>query len=420
MNRKQLSPEPEGSGSAAAPTENSFDILSAEVELELTANDLPIPDKKEEKVEHFDDEGVEITDPVKLAEIEAEKAKVIANAEAEKGKVKLGEEVETEEQLIEKLTPEQKIKFEAGEIDAKGNPVEEGFKGTTKTEDADGDSSWIVVAKELGYPELKEDSFDAFKIAQETKIEEIRKEASNKDFEAHVLDLPAKEQLIVRGLKTGLTMEQIEAPIKTLDSLLSLSDAELLQADLKERGIKQDVIDYQVQKLTEEGNLDKEVAPIRQMLQDKRTGIETNLLEQVKDLEVELKTQKQNAIKEDVETFKKVMDTIPELMGTKLSKANKEVITAKYEKGEYHDLLTNHKEMAEYLLWKEYRKEAEQNLVNKALEYKRRGETNSRHVIPPIKKGAASSVSKVQTDGKAKSEFASVADAELEFANKNT
>lgn len=420
MKHKQLSPEPDGSGSAAAPTESSFDILSAEVELELTANDLPIPEKKEEKAEHFDDDGAEITDPVKLAEIEAEKTKAAADAEAEKGKVKLGEEAETEEQLIEKLTPEQKIKFEAGEIDAKGNAIEEGFKGAAKNDDADGDSSWIVVAKELGFSELKEDSFDAFKVAQEAKIEEIRKEASNKDFEAHVSDLPAKEQLIVRGLKTGLTMEQIEAPIKILDSLLSMSDADLLAADLKERGIKQDVIDYQIQKLTEEGNLDKEIAPIRQMLEEKKSGINDTLLNQVKQLEEQIKTEKQTAIKEDVETFKKVMDTIPELMGTKLSKANKEVITAKYEKGEYHDLLTNHKEMAEYLLWKEYRKEAEQNLVNKALEDKRRGEQNNRHVISPTKKGAGSSVSKVQTDGKARSEFASVADAELEFANKNT
>ena len=420
---RQLSPGPDGSGSAAAPTENSFDLLSAELELDLTHNDLPIPEKKEEVEKVYDEDGAEITDPVKAAELKLEQQ---ASADEEAKKIKLGEEKipaepsKEELELISKFTPEQKADYDAGKIDINGEPV--GFKGDDgkgANEDDDA-SSWIVVAKELGYPEPKEDSFEAFKEVQATKIEEIRKEIELKAFEDHLKDFPAKEQLFFRGFRAGLTMEQIQKPIDTLNSLMALSDADLLAASLKARGLKEDVIQYQIQKLVEEEKLELEVAPIRNELKTEKDGQEQNLLEQVAELEAKLKTEKEDAIKEDRVTFRKVLDTIPELMGTKLSKANKEVVAAKYENGGYHDLLTNHKEMAEYLLWKEYRKEAEQSLVNRALENKRRGEQNTIHNIPPIKKGAGSSISKQQPDGKQKSEFAQVAYAEEEFINNNT
>lgn len=417
MKHKQLSPGPDGGGSATDPT-NSFDILSSEMEFELETNNLPIPLKEEKKPEdEFDDNG-DIIDPIKKAEEEA--AAKAAEGEAAKS-TKLGEDAPQkytaeEEVIIAKFTPEQKADFEAGKIDIKGEPIEEGFKGDgAKVNPEDEDSSWIIVAKELGYPDLKEDSIEAFKEAEAAKIEAIRKEADVKAFDKHIEEMPIKEQLIVRGLKTGLTMEQIEKPIKTLDSLLAMNDADLLALDMKEKGLKDDVIKYQIQKLVEEENLEKEIAPLRKDLQDKREGIEQSLLAQVKVLETQKIEENKAALKEDFVTFRKSLDTIQDLMGTKLSKANKEEIAASYEKGEYHDIFKDHKKVAEFLIWDKYKKEAQTNLVNKALEDKQRGHQNKIHVLPPVKAGAGSSVSKVQgaKDGKV-SEFASVANAELE------
>lgn len=409
---KQLNSGQEGGGSTGSVNE-SFDILSADLELDLLTNNQSVPEKKKEDEKTYDDEGNEILiDPVK--KLEDEMAAAAAN------KTKLGEEETpkyTPEELtaIEKFTPEQKADFEAGKIDIKGEPVEEGFKGEGATPAGDEESTWIDVAKELGYPELKDNSFDAFKEAQKLHLEQVKKEIDNKDFEKHIADLPAKEQLIVRGIKSGLTIEQIEKPIKTLDGLIALTNTDLVAADLKARGLDEDVVQFKIDKLVEEEKLDIAAKAIRDELVTKKSTIETDLLEQVKNIELKLQEDKNNALKEDFKSFRTALDTIPELMGTKLSSKNKDEVAAAYEKGEYHDLFKDPKKVAEFIIWDKYKKEAQANLVNKALEDKRRAQQNSVHNIPPIKPGAGSSVSKMQksSNGK-KTELEEVMSAELD------
>lgn len=423
---KQLNSDANGTGGGTAPV-NPFAAFSAESVIDLEEAPAITDEDEQEKTDKAEeakalalaeqrltDATKGMSDVDKAAFIEKEN---IAKAEAEKkpnlGDAKSVEATKEEERIAEAIktfTPEQKASYEKGDINEKGEKVEKGFS-TPGTETSE-DGSWVDVAKAMGF-EIKEDTFDAFKQAQEQYKETIKQEVEQKKFEEMVLDLPAKEQIIVRGLKAGLTMEQIEAPRKKIAELVGMSDADLLAADLTARGLKEDAIEYQISKLVETDKLELEVAPLRALLKTRQESMDADMLADVTAIETELKERKSTALEAEYKSLEKVANTIDDFMGTKLTKANKDYVLSKYKNGEYHDILTDHTKFINTLLYMEYGKEAQTNLINKALEDERSKAKTGLHNIPPIRGGAPQSVSKTKVGEQGKPSMATASAGEI-------
>jgi len=174
----------------------------------------------------------------------------------------------------EKVDPKkEEKKVEAAAADKKEDtdpaPEDDGFKtpdGSKIEGDDEAEANWQGIAKDFGF-EIKEDTYEAFMQGKEAFIEGLKTE-SVKDIKVKALreeiaELPAESQLLILGLKSGLTREQIEAPFKLVQEYKALSDADLVAKDLQLKEFTDDVVANEIEKLTESGKLEIEAKKLR-------------------------------------------------------------------------------------------------------------------------------------------------------------
>lgn len=365
MIKKQLSPESSDGGTG-------FANLSEDEVINIY-----FPEKGEEKKEKKEENLEEKQDDNKSPEIK-DSAK---ETEIDKGDEK-GEEPKKEDDEGNKLGEE-----EIGE-DGFKNPGEKEEKG------ADSESSWVNVAKEIGI-ELKEDSFDAFKTAQKEFIENQIKEKEvalkQSKFEDEISSLPLKEQVVMRGVKQGLTLEQINKPYDDIKELKSMSDADLVAKDFELMGYPQDLIEHKITKLTEDGELEISAKEIRLILDKNLETLDQKNLDAIKEIEIANNKKTEQAQEKAVSNIKSTLDTIQTFMDAPLSKKNKEYVVKQLEQGKYHSILKEDpKVAAEFILFKEFGQQAITNLKSKSIEEGRDKKAAKLHVIPPVIKSSGS------------------------------
>ncbi len=417
---KQLSPNEDGSSAAG---EGAAVKTGAERSREIFAS------FSEQVSAQIDDEPVVppvvVEQPIPAAKVEEEagesvEALLAANKKAveeaaalKAAESKTPEAVAEETRIAEAIkgfTPEQKASFSKGEINERGEPVTpviaEGFKtGTENAPAVSEDESWITLGNELGY-EVKEDSLEGYKAAQDEFVNNKLAEIESADIVKRFAHVPVESQIYIRGINAGLTPEQIEAPKLQIAKWEAMDDSELIAESLRNQKYDEKYIEFKLAEYVAEDKLALAATPLRKQVADEKANLAQA---QLADIEAtEIKQAKIVERQNDLVAFKKAVDMIPEFMGTKLSDANKQLIVDKYLKDEYHGVLKSHKDLAEFAVWKEYRKEAEQKLRSKILEDKSKEDKNELHNIPVIPKSGQNSVSKVVVDGKEKSRFGKV------------
>ena len=166
----------------------------------------------------------------------------------------------------------------ADKKDDKADPEEEGFKteGATLEDKVEEEAKWVDVAKDFGF-ELKEDTYESFIEAKNEFIENTKKtaveEAKLKSFKDEIAELPAESQLLIIGLKNGLTQEQIEAPFKMISEYKALSDADLVAKDLELQGFTPDVVANEIEKMTENDKIEVDAKRLRTILDQNETKL---------------------------------------------------------------------------------------------------------------------------------------------------
>jgi len=264
----------------------------------------------------------------------------------------------------------------------------EDVTGTPESEPEDG--TWLAVAKAQGV-EIKEDSFEAYTQAVEekynAKIEEVKTLTEDKVLEKYSPEARATIEL----LNSGLTMEQIYAPVQEIQSLKQLDDVSLIRKALEEQtmpdGTKMwdvDMIDAKIEKIAESGRTEIEGKEIRRQLDAMEQQIKldhSNKLRQFQEKKVQLAEQQKQ---ESAAKFTQAMSTVTEFFGGKISEDAKQAIIKKHQSGAYDNLLSDPKKVAEFVLYNEFGQKAIKNLENTAFQRGREEKTKKLVNVPPV------------------------------------
>jgi len=264
----------------------------------------------------------------------------------------------------------------------------------SESDELEEELKWVDLAKESGF-EIKEDTFEAYKEAQKSYIELQKQEAlktyQDVDFKKHIETLPPESQLLIIGLKSGLTQDQIEAPFKQIAFYKGLEDADLVAEDLKLKGFEDDVINNKIEKLTEDGKLEIEAKELRTILDINENNLLTQKLNEVKELEQNITLAHQTKMKEEAAIIVQQLDTVEKFMEAPLSKNNKKFVAEKLLAGAYNDAMRDPKVIAQFALFVEFGEKGIANLKNKMYEKGRDEKVNKLHNIPPVIKSGSHS-----------------------------
>lgn len=318
------------------------------------------------------------------------------NTDKNQEKAKEGDENQekTDDKPVDELTEDKPlIEFKAEDV-----------TGAPESEPADG--TWLAVAKASGIEGLKEDSFEAYQSAVEAKynakIEEVKSITEDKVLEKFSPEARATIEL----LNSGLSLEQIYAPLQEVQQLKQLDDVSLVRKALEEAAMPDgtkmwdaDMIEAKLEKLLEEGKVDVEAKGIRRILEveEQKIKLEHNSkLQQYQEKKVQTVEQQKQ---ESAAKFTQAMSTVTEFFGGKISEEAKQAIIKKHQSGAYNDLLNNPKDMAEFVLYKEFGQKAIKNLENTAFQRGREEKTKKLLNIPPVtQSGGGRTITNTEAD----------------------
>ncbi len=351
------------------------------------------------------EEKVELTETQKAAaEVEAKLAEaekkdktetVVEKSDAEK----TAETLLAEKAKYDSLSPEEKVKHDEEKLkaDAEKSFVIEGEDktNTESTTDADTESNWLKVGEKLGI-QVKADDFNSFVSSYNEKLNEIaekaKMEVKDAAFEDSIIDLPIESQLVVRGLKEGIPVEQIIAPLKKIEELKTLSDEDLVATDLRGQGYDEEYVELKIKKMVENEELVLTAKEIRKYLDNEGENIKVHRLEQIKELELTNKNKIQTARLKETEELKQSLNKIENFLDTPVSEKVRNYLMKGWESGKFHEAFKDPSIIAEFLIYKEFGKQGIANLKQKNYERGLFEKVNKLHNIPPVVKSGGSSV----------------------------
>lgn len=352
----------EGSGAATETVERpAFSNLKAAFseEGEVKVETTPVEKPKEEE-------------PVLEPALTESAEKAIEEAE----KTKLAEETATAES--DKLKTESIFKV----------PGTEEAKATT----------WDLVKSDFGL-EIKEETPAAYKEAINSLVEKTKTEALNESFMSALDKKPIAVQEATLLALNNIPLSEIEKPTQVIESFLSLSNLDLVERDLKLQGYNAEVVEQKLAELTENNQIDATANPLREFLNGEKKRVSEERVAFVTSLK-EKEVQRQQQERENLATgASKYFDTFKELMGLPVNeKTNKDMqqyVINGIKEGKYSNTLSP-TDLADYILYKEFRSQALSTLKTTSFAEGRDTKTKDLHNIP-VKTQGMNSVSKPAT-----------------------
>lgn len=381
MKHRQLSPDGVSSGTG-------FENLSENDFLDLEEQEAKPAAAASEEKSDAEKAAQEQTDKLAASDADAktkaeEAAKVAETPEQIKAK---------EEEALSKMSETEKAEHLAKK---EKEEIEKEFKlPTDKKEDGeDEDSNWLNVSKKLDI-DLKEDSFEAFETAYKTKIETVRKEekalALKSKWTEEIISLPVEAQATIIGLKNGMSLEEVTAPLKRLEELKVMDDADLIALDFKGQGYDDEYVEMKIAKLAENGDLELTAKEIRKVISDSEKEIKDNHLTRIKEIDENNKKLIQETRDKETASIKEKLGTIKQFMDTPVSEKVVNYLVKNWEQGKYHEDFKNPDLLAEFLIYKEFGEQGIKNMKQKAYERGRDEKANKLHNIPPVIKSGGS------------------------------
>lgn len=264
--------------------------------------------------------------------------------------------------------------------------IEPEFKDTPIAEEASFKS--IIEALEYQVPEdySEKKGFEILKKLQDQRIEASREEIKNFRLDDIISEYPetvqAEAKLVLDLLKTGQTLDQINAPIQQIKEWRDMPKEALIRLNLSGiEGYTQEHVDHKMEELIASGKVDIE----HQILLNGINVMEKQLHAQ-RNQQIQQITDSQNLIREqkrqkELNDVKTALDRMPAFMDIKLKDENRAQILKDYQEGAFDRFTPADK--AEFLAYKKYGKQAMQYIQSRATEKANLELAKSQHVIPP-------------------------------------
>jgi hypothetical protein len=225
-----------------------------------------------------------------------------------------------------------------------------------------------VFAKALNLPEPEKfKTIEDFKNHYETTINDLKKQAEDNkqtvDRETFLNQFDEKARDVVEFLDNGGDIEEFVNPTREVDSYLALNDEELLRLDLKFRGHDDSVIEQKIAKWIENDIIDDKASDVRDALNEQKEVLVSEFSAEQKALR-DARVQQKQAIEAkkivDIENALKKVDTF---MGGTITDKHREFVANQYKSGKTRGILDNPTEIAEFLLYKTFSKQALKEVI---------------------------------------------------------
>lgn len=326
------------------------------------------------------------------------------NVEAPKEEIK--EEVKIENKPEEVVESEVKldetkedVKEEVKEVveEAKEEkPVEDILTLDDETTEEAPEGSWIAYAKEKGLS-ITEDSVDAYEKAILEPLQKQLLEVDSKKMEDYFHNLDPKTRMEIELQQSGMTLEEINAPLNDIAKYKSLSPVELYRADLTAKieqvrdltDADREWIDAEIEKTVEGGNVEHEAKRIHLELDT----IEKSIISEREQIIEKYKANKDNYTaqksKEQTESVIKSLNEIKDFMGSPLAPETVKGLTERFNNGKYDHVLNDPAMKAKFIAFVELGEKAIKNIEAKSYNKGKLEIANKLHNTPPKQSGGA-------------------------------
>jgi len=337
----------------ATPPKADLSKLATEPGLQIDFGQQKPVEEQKPNVEESKEEVKETTNP--------ESELTVENTDTEK---KEGEETTEEVKLDEETV----LKLEDESVQ---NETEEG--------------SWIAYAKAEGL-EITEDTPEAYIAAKIQPLEQKIEEVKNQKLEELLHDVDPEIRMEIELNKSGLSLQDIKAPLENIARYKSMSDVELYREDLTLRypNATQEWIDADVEKAVESGQIAHDAVRLRLDLDNLEAQIKQDrqqIVEKYRENNAKFLESKRSS---EIESVTKALNEIPSFMGAVIAPESKQIMARKYSEGKYDQILNDPNKRAEFIMYHELGKKAYEAAIAKSEAKGKLSVTKHLSNVPPV------------------------------------
>jgi hypothetical protein len=362
MQKKYYSPDEVAGGNGTETTAAKSPF--ADLTEDLFAPEYKAKEVKEEKViETKVEEEIKAADP----------ALTVPEEKKEEVKTEEKPEEKTESPTEEKVEEKKEEVFDLKLEDTSDTPEQ------TKV--------WVDTAKELFGKEIEADSYEAFVEASKIAIKEAEERGKATSIEKELSTLDPAAQVDFLLLRSGLTREEINEPTKKIDEILGMSDVDIVKKELELQGLSQEVIDKEIEILTEKGLIDHEAEKLKTFLHKQKEQIIEERKELAQSVAANYEAKRLADKQSEVQSIATAFDTVKDFMGSPINEDIRKALVKRYSDGSYDGIFNDPAKKAQFILFHQFGEQAIKNVRNKALEEGREKVTKHLSNIPPVING---------------------------------
>lgn len=333
----------------ATPPKADLSKLASEPGLQI---DFGQP--KQEETKPIVEEKKEETNPEGELTVETQEL------EKEEGKETPTEEVKLEEETVLKLEDE-----------------------TVSAEAEEG--SWIAYAKAEGL-DITEDTPEAYIAAKVEPLQKQLAEVESKRIEDLLHDVDPQLRMEIELNKSGLSLQDIKAPLENIARYKSMSDVELYREDLTLRysAATQEWIDAEVEKAVENGQAAHDAVRLRLDLDNMEAQIKQERAEIVEKYKVSNAKYLEESRSKEIESVTKALNEVPSFMGAVIAPESKQVMARKFSEGKYDSLIKDPAFISKAILFHELGAKAYEAAIAKSEAKGKLSVTKHLSNVPPV------------------------------------
>jgi len=359
MQKRYYSPNEATGGGEAVATAPNFELLSEDL-FDPSYNATAVKEEKkiEDKIEQETKERV----PVDL-NLEEPKKEVA-------DETKVGEEnkeQKTEDGFTETKTDDFELKLDDSNING-----------------ASDENLWVETAKNIFGIEAAENSYEGFITAAQSAIEQAELRGKETTIEKELASLPVEAQVDFLLLREGYTREQINEPTKEIDTLLTMSNIDLVKKDLELQGMSESLIEKEIELLTEKGVIDHEAEKLKLVLHNARESVLAERQQLAQQVATNYEAKLQAERQAEAQLMTNAFNTVKDFMGQPINENARQQLAQRYAEGQYDSILNDPAKKAEFIMYHHFGEQAAKNIRNKALEEGREKVTKHLSNVPPV------------------------------------
>lgn len=294
--------------------------------------------------------------------------------------------------------PGQDVKRDAA---TEGNGEKSPFAFSDEIKADDPNLNWKTTSKELFGEEMEGETFEDFKKNFGSFKEKLQNEARSESLIEQISKEPVEVQEAFLLMKNGYDLQEVMKPAHEADALLSLNNYDLVKWDFARKGFDPEAIDQRMEKLAENGEIDKLAGPIRNSVEEFKAGVLNERKQFVEGLRAQEQNraiqEKQKAAAELQAELKKTAD----FMGTPLNDAIRDGIVKRFNEGRYDGLRNNTQALLNAIMFQEFGQTALNELKQRERAAAIEAHTKGLHNVPIKQQGINSQANTPkQGDGK--------------------